>query len=201
MLRPERLAVAMAVAEATHHSSRGQRTATAIREVEEQVAHFGLRAQKTPPPGERPGCLADPAPQRSDRSQRRFAGNALPTFALPSLAGSAAEAVDASTLTFLLGQNLALQKLKGEEEKRREEEEEEEAKLANEEDEVSAAVPAALPPRHLGTVFRVHELGGIIRGDDGRMFSFRSSRIALAAGFRVSFFIKEHTAYGVMKVY
>ena len=55
MLRHERVAVAMAVAEATHHSSRGQKSATVIREVEEQVVHVGLRAQKTPPPGERAG--------------------------------------------------------------------------------------------------------------------------------------------------
>ena len=34
-LRHERLTVAMAVAEATHHSSRGQRPATIITEVEE----------------------------------------------------------------------------------------------------------------------------------------------------------------------
>ena len=119
-------------ARAQHAAPRGQETGTRAGEVEEQVSHSGLRAPKTPPPGARPGCLSDPEPQRSDRSQRRFVGNALPTLALPSLAGSAAEAVDASTLTFLLGQNHVL-KMKDEEEKRREEEEE--AKLAKEEEE------------------------------------------------------------------
>ena len=39
MLRHERMAVAMAVAEATHHSSRGQKSATVIREVEEHETH------------------------------------------------------------------------------------------------------------------------------------------------------------------
>ena len=37
-----------------------------------------------------------------------------------------------------------------------------------------SAVPAAgadvLPPRHLGTVFRVHVARGVIKGDDGRMY-------------------------------
>ena len=55
MLRHERRSVAMALAEFTHHSSRGQRTARAWEEVEvENATHDGLRAQKkTPPPGER----------------------------------------------------------------------------------------------------------------------------------------------------
>ena len=39
MLRHKRMAVAMAVAEATHHSSRGQKTATAIREEVVQATH------------------------------------------------------------------------------------------------------------------------------------------------------------------
>ena len=47
-LRHERMA------EFTHHSSRGQRTARAWEEVE-NATHDGLRAQKTPPPGVRPG--------------------------------------------------------------------------------------------------------------------------------------------------
>ena len=55
----------------------------------------------------RPGSLFDPGPQRSDRSLRRSAGDSLPTLALPVLAGSAGEAVDARTLRFLLGRSLA----------------------------------------------------------------------------------------------
>ena len=54
---------------------------------------------------------------------------------------------------------------------------EEQLAKEKEEDEgdVSAAGADALPPRHLGTVFRVHVAEGVIKGDDGRMFTFRSS--------------------------
>ena len=71
MLRHERTAVAMAEAEATHHSSRGQKIATSIREVEEHETNNAPRRQKAPPPGARPGILAEPGPQSSDRSLRR----------------------------------------------------------------------------------------------------------------------------------
>ena len=50
----------MAVAEARHHSSRGQTTATAISEVEEQETNNAPRRQKAPPPGMRPASLAEP---------------------------------------------------------------------------------------------------------------------------------------------
>ena len=110
----EQVSIAAAVAAALHHSAgptpyyapRRQKTATAREEVE-NVTHSGPRALKTPPPGERPGILAEPGPQRSDRTVPHSAGGGLSTLALPYLAGSAAEAVDASTLNFLLGQNLA----------------------------------------------------------------------------------------------
>ena len=58
--RHEQQTVRTALAAATHHSAqqnaapRGPKTGTRAREVEEQVPHVGLRAQKTPPPGERP---------------------------------------------------------------------------------------------------------------------------------------------------
>ena len=55
----------------------------------ESATHHGLRAQKTPPPGERPGIFAEPGPQQGDRTVRRSAGDALPTLGLPVL--SAAE--------------------------------------------------------------------------------------------------------------
>ena len=113
----------MGLAAALHHSA--QRPKTVVEEPKEEVENVtrdGLRAQKSPPPGERPGILAEPGPQRSDRTVRHFAGAGLPTLALPSLAGSAAEAVDASTLNFLLSQNLALQKKKDVEEKKKEKE-------------------------------------------------------------------------------
>ena len=62
----------MVLATVTHHSFqvgtahdglRAQKTVTSTREVEERVPHAGLRAQKAPPPGIRPGVLQDPAPQ------------------------------------------------------------------------------------------------------------------------------------------
>ena len=101
MLRHERRSVAMALSEFTHHSSRGQRTARALEEVE-NATHDAPRRQKTPPPGERPGSLFDPGPQRSDRSLRRSAGDGLPQLITPSLASTASEAVDSATLAFLL---------------------------------------------------------------------------------------------------
>ena len=116
LLRHVRLAVAMAVAEATHHSSRGQKTATVIREVEEQAAHGGLRAQKTPPPGARPGMLAEPGAQRSDPSRRHFSGDCLPTLGLPVLAGASGEQVDSSSLQ--ISTVAALRQRKKEEDKK-----------------------------------------------------------------------------------
>ena len=64
-------------------------------------AHDVLRAPKTPPPVVRPGSLAEPAPQRSDRSLRRSSGE-TPLLGVPSLADPLAEASDGRTLRFLL---------------------------------------------------------------------------------------------------
>ena len=113
MLRHERRSVAMALAEFTHHFSRGQRKARAGEEVENATLD-GLRAQKTPPPRERPSCLSDPGPQRSDRTVRHSAGEA-PSLLPPSLADAAADTVDHSSLAFFL--KVALQLKKDEEEK------------------------------------------------------------------------------------
>ena len=99
-LKHERQSVAMALAEYTHHAS-GSQTRARAREGVEHATHSGLRPQKTPPPGERPGLLLEPGPQRSDRTVRRSSGDNLPTLALPVLAGSAGEAVDASSLRYL----------------------------------------------------------------------------------------------------
>ena len=57
----------------------------------------GPRAQKRPPPGERPGILAELGPQRSDRSLRRSAR----PLALPVLAEVSGDALDASTVRYL----------------------------------------------------------------------------------------------------
>ena len=107
----------MALAKFMHHSSRGQRTARAWEEVE-NATHDGLRAQKTPPPGVRPGCLSDPGPQRSDRTVRHSAGEAL-SLLLPSLTDAAADVVDHSSLAFLLNASLSQSRKEEEEEARK----------------------------------------------------------------------------------
>ena len=115
-LRHERMTVAMTLAEMTHHTSpRGPKMAKVGEEVV-HVAHVAPRGPKTPPPGERPGILPEPLPQRSDRSRRHFSKDGLPQLALPSLASAASEAVDSATLAFLTRAAL--------EERRKEEEEE-----------------------------------------------------------------------------
>ena len=134
-LKHERQSVAMALAEYTHHASRGQTRARAREEVE-NVARVGLRAQKSPPPGERPGCLVDPGPQRSDRTVRRSAGDGLPTPGLPVLAGASGEAVDAFTLSFLTAK--ALEDTRKEEVARKEAQKE--AKRRKKQDAVDAAM-------------------------------------------------------------
>ena len=109
MLRHERAAVATAVAESTHHSSRGQKSATVIREEEVHETYDGPRAQKRPP-GERPGILAEPWPQRSDRTVWRSVGDTHPTLGLPVLAGASGEVMDTSTLAFLTRSLMQLRK-------------------------------------------------------------------------------------------
>ena len=100
--RHERMTVAMALTEATHQAApRRQKPVSPVREEVERATNYGPRALKTPPPGERPGILAEPGPQRSDRSLRRSAGDSHPTLGLPVLAEVSGDAVDASTSRFL----------------------------------------------------------------------------------------------------
>ena len=122
MLRHEQQTVRIALATALHHvemqqngAPRGQKTAARAREVEEQATHDGLRAQRAPPPGVRPGSLTEPGPQRSDRSLRRSSGQ-TPLLGEPSLADAPAEAIDGRTLRYLLKANLARKKYEEEEE-------------------------------------------------------------------------------------
>ena len=120
--RHEQQTVRMALAAATHHSaqqnaaSRGPKTGARAREGVEHVQHDGLRAQKPPLPGVRPGSLFDPGPQRSDRTVRHSAGDA-PLLVVPALRGD--DGVDGTTLRFLLEQNLSLKKKQEEERRRR----------------------------------------------------------------------------------
>ena len=130
----------MALATVEHHSygptanaaPRGQTTGTSAGEV-----HAGLRAQMAPPPGRRPGILAEPGPQRSDRSERHFSGNSLPIPGLPVLAGASGEAVDTSALRILAAAALEdLRKLEEVHKKKQElaEKDKEKAKAAEEEE-------------------------------------------------------------------
>ena len=126
--RHEQQSITAALATVMHHSSgkvhtangapRSQKLATRAEEEVEYEPHYALRGQKTPPPGERPAPLSEVAgPQRSDRTERHSAVLA-PLLVVPSLRG--ADGVD-GTVSFLLAENLKLQKKK--EERRREREE------------------------------------------------------------------------------
>ena len=84
--RHEQLTAAIELATALHHSA--QRPKTVVEEPREEVVkvtHDAPRAQKTPPPGVRPGILAEPGPQRSDRTVRRFLGDC--SFTVAAVAG------------------------------------------------------------------------------------------------------------------
>ena len=105
----------MALAHYTHHASRGQSRARAREELE-HATHSGLRAQKTPPPGERPGVLKDPELQGGAVTDGYVAAPA-PPLAVPLLASAAGEAVDHSTLQFLLTHAIETKKALEEEER------------------------------------------------------------------------------------
>ena len=103
----------------THAGLRAQKAASS-GEVEAHETHSALRGPKQPPPGSRPGILAEPGPQRSDRSLRHSSSGA-PSLALVSLAGG--DAPDDATVTFLLSAALTMKKEEEEEERRKREEE------------------------------------------------------------------------------
>ena len=73
--------------------------------MEAHETHEVQRGQKEPPPGARPGILAEPGPLRSDRSLRRSSGT-TPLLVVASLAAAAADGVDAATISFLTAQAL-----------------------------------------------------------------------------------------------
>ena len=109
MLRHERQTVAMELAAALHHSRDaglgtydGPRAKATAGEEVENATHNVLRHQKTPHPGERPGILAEPGPQQSDRTVRHSAGDSHPTPGLPVLAEVSGDAVDASCHALLV---------------------------------------------------------------------------------------------------
>ena len=93
----------MALGAAAHHSAqrcaalRGPKRGTRAREGEVPEKYDAPRRQNAPHPGERPGILAEPGPQRSDRSLWRSAEDSLPHLVTPSLMGAAGEGVDSGT--------------------------------------------------------------------------------------------------------
>ena len=93
--------------DALHHSAQ-----PAGPEVEEQEKNEASRRQKAPPPGARPGILAEPGPQRSDRSLRHSSGNA-PLLVVATLAAAAADGVDAAALAFLTARALEARRKEG----------------------------------------------------------------------------------------
>ena len=110
-LRHERMTIAAELSAALHHSRdeervkydclRAQKTdSSAEKEEVVQATHEALRGQETPP-GMRLGSLAEPGPQRSDRSLRSSSGGAR-LLGVPSLVDSSAEAIDGRTLRFFL---------------------------------------------------------------------------------------------------
>ena len=99
----EQQTVRTAPVAAAHHSAqqndapRGPKTATRAREEAGLESHSGLRAPTPLPPGERPGLLQEPGPQRSDRTVRSSSGDA-PSLAMPVQAATSDEAIDSATL-------------------------------------------------------------------------------------------------------
>ena len=154
--RHEQQSVAVALAEALHHSAGPKTEKVERRERQEE------RGQKAPPPGTRPGLPREPAPQvRLEAAARALVVDGLPTLALLVLAGSAGEAIDSGALSFLPQKQLAPVV---------EEEEEEEAQLVVESRSsgCSSATPLARPitgtaarARPPGTLLRVSRLSGL----------------------------------------
>ena len=121
MAANERMTVAVTLAEMTHHTApRGPMMARVGEEVE-NATHDGLRAQKSPPPWERPGCHSDPRPQRSDRTSRHSAGKSL-LLVMPALRGD--DGVDGTS------SSRTCRRRKKQEEEKREEECQREAELS-----------------------------------------------------------------------
>ena len=99
-----------------HHGLRAVRTVTSTREGVEHEKYVGLRAQKPPLPGKRPGVLKDPELQGGAVTDGYVAAPA-PPLAVPLLASAAGEAVDHSTLQFLLTHAIETKKALEEEER------------------------------------------------------------------------------------
>ena len=101
---------------------RGQKTAARAREGVEHELYEGVRAQKPPLPGKRPGLPPEPEP-RGGAVTVGYVAAPAPPLAVPLLASAAGEAVDHSTLQFLLKHAIEMKKALEEEERRKKVEE------------------------------------------------------------------------------
>ena len=122
--RHEQRSVAAALAAATHHSAprsgwpeqhnapRGPTTASAMEEEVREV-YDALEGQKRPPPGKRPAPLSEVAGPHAAVTVGYVAAG-VPLLDAPSMASPSADAIDESTLSFLLAENLARVKEKEE---------------------------------------------------------------------------------------
>ena len=132
----------MALAAALHHSAgpkekmvelqqcaapRGQKTGARAREGEVHEKYDAPRRKNAPHPGERPGILEEPGPQRSNHSLRHSSENA-PLLVVATLAAAAADGVDAATLAFLTVRGLEDRRKDEQEEREMEKKEKEKAK-------------------------------------------------------------------------
>ena len=109
--RHEQQTVAAVLATGSHHSYpkvdtahdglRALRTVTSTGRGVDHEKYVGLRAQKPPLPGKRPGLQLEPGPQGGAVTDGYVAALA-PPLAVLLLASAAGEAVDHSTLQFLL---------------------------------------------------------------------------------------------------
>ena len=173
-LRHEELSVKMAVARALHHSA--QRVEAPSEEVE-GVTHSGLRAQKPPPPGKRPGRLSEPVPQGFWPGAPRQPGSRAPSLFTPALADTTADGVDAGALAFLTRAALEAQ----EEEARRVQlaqakAERREQRVRRQEmvDELAELLRASLPSQRTPSVERrISELRSSVEASSSSMPSMR----------------------------
>ena len=114
-LKHERQSVAMALAEYTHHASRGQTRARAREEAGSET-YYAPRGLKTLPPGTRPAPPSEVAGPQGAAATAGYVAAGAPLLVVASLAGG--DDVDATTVSYLL--SVALAKEKEEEEKEKE---------------------------------------------------------------------------------
>ena len=112
-LRHERMAVALHLAEALHHSSGASLEPVVERREEEVEAEVVYVSQEQPPPGMRPGSLSDPGPPQQVAATVGYVAAGAPRLTPVVLVQDAA--LDDKTIPWLLKRSLA--------ERQREEEE------------------------------------------------------------------------------